>query len=1187
MNQQEQPPTMPDKSADVSRKRRRYPWILLGVVLLLLAIVAAAPTLLSSPRVRDAALDWYNQSIAGAISVESASLSWLGGQSVRSVTIKDAQGQTVLQLGELTTDLTLVDALRGRLTLGRTVASGLNVDLDINDEGTSNLAAALGGGTGGEAEGGGVAVPLTGNMTLVDGRVAITAPGIDPITLENLSGDVNMTGRDAPIRLRFSGQSRQGDLEGSIDLAGQVDNLFSNGTMTPDAATATVDASIEDLPVDGLDRLLGLQGLLSAALGDRTSVYVKAGGDAERQDVSIDAEAPNARLTLEGTIADQWFRLRNPAIARLDVTPGLVDALNRLATGEPPTRLAGTVPLRLNAERLDVPLEGFTLARVALEAILSADDPVHLTGIENVGELSVEALQLLVSSPAFGDGIHVSLSGQPVTRDGTGDLGLEADIQRLVDGAGNFQPGEATVAAKSSIAGIPTTIVDAVLQQGGMLVDAVGDTFGLEVQADTDPDGRITVSGNVDSDRVQARDVQLIIDDYITLAQPAQLRLGVTPRLWQRLLGDDAAFQLARTVDWTVDLEYLRVPIPTAEAPAFQPGATRVTASVATASLQFVEPDSNATTRLEGLRIDVDAGDGLDQFGFSASTNFMQPGGVLETLNASPLRASLKGDTGLDEEATAKRVASALELSSEGLNVNLSTVIESGFSQLTLAEPAPFTFTLTPGLVTGWQNSAAPAVTLSRNARIQGSLERLVVPLSPFSASGLQAGGTAGPAAEGADPISLESPGGIVTRVDEPRVSFEFTGEDGGRGNLELDARVRSDRDETGNLAVKALASNLLDSGGMPAADAMSLELDGTLQHLPVALVDQLLNMEGTATATLGATADVELSTRLERMRGPLSLKLSAPNAQADIKARIDERGLTLVEPLVAQVDPTPEFGSKVLAKVHPILETTQRAEQPIRFEMPAEGVLVPIESYDFRRITVPRMTLEFGRIVLKSGWLLRGVVGLGQQFGRLDSVEKDEFVAWFTPGVMEIRDGQILYSRRLDVLLAEKLHLATWGSADVSRDQSNLILAFMPGTMERVFSITVADNDALHIPVTGPLSNPTVDFRKAGADLARLRAQEEVSGENRLAGALLGAVTGRATGGGGSVPPASVTPLPWAEQLEALDAAEARQQETGTPETSQTQQQAGESAPKKKRSTEEKVIEGLIDIFGRKKKEE
>lgn len=1190
MNENDQHPNPTDTPSSGPHRRRRYAWILLAVLVIVLVFIAAAPALLSVPPLRNAALGWYNDSIAGEVSVEDISLSWFGGQSARAVVVRESNGDPALRLARFTTDLTLLDALRGRFSLGRTAVTGLEVDLRFAADGTNNLAAALGGEPAADVEAGGdgLAIPVTGNMTLDDSRITIAAPDIDPILLENLSGDVNMAGPDAPVELRFTGQSRQGDLEGRIDVDGRIDDLFRDGRLDPENATAAVNASVEDLPVDALDQLLGLQGILSAALGDRTSLTVEAGGDSAQQHVTVDASSPNAQLHLEGAVADNWFRLRNPANARLVVTPALVDEINRLAARAPDARLAEPVPLVLSIERLDVPLEDLSPARVALESTLSADNPVRLTGIENIGDLSVNDLAMQVSSSSLGEQVRLSLAGTPVTREGTGDLTVEADVQQIIDDAGMLQLDKATVAARSSITGVPTVIVDAALQQDGLLVDALGDRFGLQLNADTDQQGRINVAVGLDSDRLQTDSMQLVVDEQISLAQPAQLRLAVTPRLGRRLLGDDAAYQLAETSEWTVELETLQVPVPTDQAPGIQPGTTQLKAAAASPSLQLQEPGNGQVTRLEDLRLDIGAADGLDEIGFSGSARVLQPGGTLESLDASPLRVALQGETGLNDNASLKSITSSLEASGTGLNATLNTVVEEGFSRLTLSEPSRFNATVTPELVTGWQDRAAPAVKLNEKATVQGTLDNLVVPLAPFQPAGVQASGKANLGGGDAASVSLQSPGGTVTRFNDTRVAFDFTGEDGGRGQLDLNARVMSDNDEPGNVSLKATVSSLLDGDGNPDAGAMSLELDGTLQHLPVALVDQLLAMEGMASATLGATADLELSTRLEGMRGPVSLTLTAPNAEARIKAAMGDQGLTLSEPLVAQINPTPEFGSQVLAKVHPIFETTQRAEQPIRFEVPVEGVLVPIEEFAFERIAVPEMTLDFGKIVLKSGWLLRGVIGLGQRLGKLESVQQDEWVAWFSPGVMEIKNGEILYSRRLDVLLAEKLHLATWGSADVSGDRSKLVLAFMPGTMERVFSITVAENDALHIPITGPLSSPNVDFKKAGTDLARLRAQEEVSGENPLAGALLGAVTGKATGSGGPVPPPSVTPLPWAGQLEALDAAEPRQQQPDpdAQEPSQAQQEPKQSEPKRKRSTEEQVIEGLIDIFGNKKKQ-
>jgi len=1152
-------------------RRRRYPWILAGLALFLGAVLAAAPTLLSSPPLRSAAMSWYNGSIPGSVEFGDVSLSWLGPQSARGLIVRDPQGDPVLTLDMLTTDMALVDALRGRLSLGETRVRGLDVSLAFDADGDNNLAAALGGDPGDGRDQGGVVAPVTGNMILENGRVAITAPGIEPIALERLSAEVTTTALAEPIRFSAGGHSRQGKLEGGFEAAGQVKGMFTDGEPTPAAAVADLNASIRDLPVDALDQLFGMGGVLSAALGERATVDVAAAGGVDEQTLSIDARAPNGELQLAGTVSGGVFRLREPASARLSVTPALLDAFNARPAGAPPMRLAAPVPVRLEVPRLDLPVRDFNAAGAAVEATLTTDEPVRLTEITNIGDMVLDGLRVEAASPGLSERLRVSASGKPVVAGTPGKFELDADIAGLLGATGALQPGSMSVDARSSISGMPTSMLDTILKQDGLLVAAAGDRFALKLDADTGADGVIDITASLDAERLQARDIHLTAGAGFARAQAPRVQLTLTPELWQRLLGDGAAYRLTDTASLTVDVETLRLPLPGA-AERLVPGHITAKATASAPSLALAETASGQPTRLQELNVRVDAADGLDDFVVQAMAGLLQPGGFLDRFGASPLDVNVEVATGLVDGFALKRTTGSLEAYSDGASIDLTAAVDAESLRLSLVQPAVFKINVTPAMAAAWQDRDAPALTLAQPVAVKGSLERLEIPLSPFSLAGLQASGRAAMEVDSASPARIESPAGVATLLDQAQASFAFNGADRGRAGLELEARVRTGN-ESGGMTLQADATNLLNARGMLAADAMSLEVNGALDQLPVALVDQLLALDGAAVATLGATANVEIDTTLERMQGPLSLTLHAANARADIKAALGERGLTLTEPLTAEVEPTPEFGSKVLAKVHPIFETTQRAERPIRFEMPADGVLIPIEDYEFRRVAVPRMTVDFGKIVLKSGWLLRGVIGLGQRLGKLDSVQKDEWVAWFTPGVMKIENGRILYTRRLDVLLAEKLHLATWGSADVAADRSELILAFMPGTMERVFSITVAGNDALRVPITGPLSDPAVDFKKAGADLARLRAQEEVSGESALASALLGAVTGK-PGGGGPVPAPSVQPLPWTDQLEALDADPA-------------QQQADRPGPHEKPSTEEQVIRGLIDMFGKPKTKE
>lgn len=1017
--------SVPDPGPAPAR-RRRLPWILLAVVLALLAVAAAAPLLISTAPVRNALLGWYNQSVAGALRVDQLSLSWFGGQAAHGVVIHDAQGQAIVTLDEFSTELTLLDALRGRLPLGSTVVRGLAMDLRFSADGRSNLAKALGGdaGTTGQ-ESGAPVLPVTGNMRLVDSRISIAAPGIDPISLTQLSGEIVTRGADAPIELSFSGQSRQGEMQGSIALDGRIENLTRDGEIDAGAASATVNARIEDLPVDALDRLLGYQGQLSQTLGERLSMTLRADGDAARQNLSIHASTPRAELTLEGRIVEHRFQLQKPASARLTVTPEVVDAVSRRSGDAVLARLATALPLTLTVDRLTLPLTDFSPAAIAFEARLATEAPLQLSGIPSLGELRVDAPLLRVSSPGAGERIDVSLSGQPRTAAGRGDLSLDARVSGLFDEAGSLTPGRAAVEASAALGGLPVALVDAALEQDGLLTTALGETLDLSLDARRNAPGQIALTAAIDTARLKTGPVSLAVGEAISLTEPASFRA-----------------------------------------------------------------------------------------------------------------------------------------------------------------------TLTPALLAAWQHGSAPAVRLEQGVDLTGTLKTLHVPLSPFALSGLQVAGALATVDGASGSIHLLAPSGRSTRIDDPRTTFEFSGDERGHGRLEASGRIRSQGQDRGELALQASFDSLLDADGHPAPGAMSLDIEGGMQQLPVALLDQLLADGGMLSATLGSTADLQFDARLDGLRGPLSLTLKAQHASADIQARLDPQGLSLREPLQAEIEATPELGSQVLSSIHPILETIDRAAAPIRLEIPAEGVRIPLDPFSFERVTVPRMTLDLGQVVMKNGWLLRGIVELGQRFGKLEHTQKDELPAWFTPAVLEIRDGRVLYSRRLDLLLAERLHLATWGHADVSANQSRLVLAFMPETMRRVFGIEVAGEDALRVPINGPLSDPGIDFKSAAADLARLRAQEEVAGENPLAGALLGAVTGKPdrAGGGGPMPPASLDPLPWAGLFESRGGPAPTASDAATPAAPPPGGEPAPSpapAPEKPPSTEEKVIRGLIDIFGDKKKKD
>ncbi|MFO7646413.1 MAG: hypothetical protein R6W95_18680 [Desulfosarcina sp.] len=428
---------------------------------------------------------------------------------------------------------------------------------------------------------------------------------------------------------------------------------------------------------------------------------------------------------------------------------------------------------------------------------------------------------------------------------------------------------------------------------------------------------------------------------------------------------------------------------------------------------------------------------------------------------------------------------------------------------------------LTPALLARWLDAETPAsrqIRLAEAAPVRLVLERLEAGLADPGLSALQFDGSAA-----IGRMRFRSGNQVLAALDQLDVGLQWQGSQG-RGGVSVDGRVSADGGEPGVIN----GSLALDSLRPDGSGNLNLDLD--LTQLPLVVVDRFLGMDGMVTATLGRTMEGTLQGELREGQGPLTLGIRGSNASADLKAHWNQGSLTLREPLMAEVQPTPEFGRLVLARVHPLFETLRGGKELFRFVMPAEGVLIPLIDFDLKNVRVPEMRLSLGRVELTSGWLLQGLVTLGQRFGTLRSVG-DRWPAEFTPAVVSVADGQLTFTRRMDVLLGDQMHLATWGAMDLVTQRADLVLGVMPLTLRSVFSVAAAEDDALRIAVRGQPGPGAVDFSSIGIELARLQAQRRLGGSSPLLGALLGTVTGSTPGLSGAPAP-SMSPLPWAERL-------------------------------------------------------
>jgi hypothetical protein len=121
------------------RRRRRWPYVLLGLFLALMMLVVFAPAIASTGPVRNMVVGQINKNLKGHVEISDWSLSWTGGVSVTGVKVFDQDKKLVASVESLTTPLSLIGAIRGNLTLGDTVARGVTFDFTQYPDGTTTL----------------------------------------------------------------------------------------------------------------------------------------------------------------------------------------------------------------------------------------------------------------------------------------------------------------------------------------------------------------------------------------------------------------------------------------------------------------------------------------------------------------------------------------------------------------------------------------------------------------------------------------------------------------------------------------------------------------------------------------------------------------------------------------------------------------------------------------------------------------------------------------------------------------------------------------------------------------------------------------------------------------------------------------------------------------------------------------
>lgn len=261
--------------------------ILFSLLIVIIALIAFVPTILSSSWGNGLILSWINSGINGSVQFESATFSWFGPQRVEKATLKDNKGMQLLSVDAVVTDTSLLAAATNR-NLGPTTIVNLDAHIEQSANGKTNLQYAL------EPKG----------KTI---QVTDTNPAV--IDLSGVNADFSKQ------ILKLSGKTSRAGLQGQFSLEWDT---------SKDLRFLT--ANIENLPVALLDQFVSREspahtGLMTMLFGPVISVNTQTIND----EMHLVAISKNFKADLTAVITNEQFTLKTPDSISLVITPELTN----------------------------------------------------------------------------------------------------------------------------------------------------------------------------------------------------------------------------------------------------------------------------------------------------------------------------------------------------------------------------------------------------------------------------------------------------------------------------------------------------------------------------------------------------------------------------------------------------------------------------------------------------------------------------------------------------------------------------------------------------------------------------------------------------------------------------------------------------------------------------------------------
>lgn len=348
-------------SEQTAKHHRRWPYVILGIVIGVAGVALLLPTLLSTRIGTGYLASWVNSQFKGSIQVNDLATSWRGPTAITGVQVRDPEGRKVLEARNVRWAKGLWGALTSAVEFQDLTLDSPKAALYFDDSGTPSIARTVDSRTPSPppATPGDLPRPV-GRLTIKGGDVLLVRPNGTRLTITALDANLNV--------------NTLSNIEGSIGLqmpeGGRIlsdfniHHLADQTDFTPDEAqgrlTLNTEGTIQVAP------------LARFALDDNHTAgqaSLKLTADFQPDNLITDFDARVAGLRSSRIETDQVRPLDLAAIGRLRTTP---DNITTQATLE---SQAGRVVADLIYVKSKQPID---LTRDKLAGLILHGDPAPL-----------------------------------------------------------------------------------------------------------------------------------------------------------------------------------------------------------------------------------------------------------------------------------------------------------------------------------------------------------------------------------------------------------------------------------------------------------------------------------------------------------------------------------------------------------------------------------------------------------------------------------------------------------------------------------------------------------------------------------------------------------------------------------------------------------------------------------------